>query len=348
MSLEDQIGALAERIAGEIKTKVSTSQVVYGSNGLEGGGALNGADVVITLADAAIGTRHLRPDIFGDAAGSVCEGDDTRLSDARTPTSHTHAQSDVTGLAAALALLAPLASPGLTGTPTAPTATAGTATTQIATTAFVATAVAALVASAPGLLDTLDELAAALGDDANFAATMTTALAGKVGTGRTVSTGTGLTGGGDLSANRTLAVAYGTSSSTACVGNDARLSDTRTPTVGTSPYDLSLIAFGKDTTRAAGTGDNPFGVKLQRATTFTSATFRCAIADSSGSGVYKCQKNGADVSGMTATVAFGSQVAGGTVTGSWAFAAGDILTLVDVSNGGTPGKGLIVDLLGTA
>jgi hypothetical protein len=43
----------------------------------------------------------------------------------------------------------------------------------------IATAIAALVASAPGLLDTLDEIAAALGDDPNFAATMTTALAGK-------------------------------------------------------------------------------------------------------------------------------------------------------------------------
>lgn len=46
-------------------------------------------------------------------------------------------------------------------------------------------AVAALVAAAPATLDTLDELAAALGDDANFASTMTTALAGKAATGHT-------------------------------------------------------------------------------------------------------------------------------------------------------------------
>jgi hypothetical protein len=116
---------------------------------------------------------------------------------------------------------------------------------------------------------------------------------------------------------------------------------------GAIPYPLSIIAFGKDTTRAAGTGDNPFGVKLQDACTFTSVTFRVATADSSGSGVYKIQKNGADVSGMTATVAFGSQVAGGTATGTWSFAAGDILTLVDVSNGGTAGKGLCADIKGT-
>lgn len=62
---------------------------------------------------------------------------------------------------------------------TAATPTVGDNTTKIATTAFVDAAVSALIAAAPGALDTLDELAAALGDDANFASTMTTALAGK-------------------------------------------------------------------------------------------------------------------------------------------------------------------------
>jgi hypothetical protein len=93
------------------------------------------------------------------------------------PSVHSHATSEVIGLDAALALKAPLASPELTGTPTAPTATAGTSSTQIATTAFVAAAVAALIDGSPGALDTLNELAAALGDDANFAATVTNALA---------------------------------------------------------------------------------------------------------------------------------------------------------------------------
>ncbi|MEE3636353.1 hypothetical protein UIA24_19170, partial [Pseudomonas sp. AL 58] len=75
---------------------------------------------------------------------------------------------------------APLASPALTGTPTAPTAAAGTNTAQIATTAFVRAALAALVDSSPAALDTLNELAAAIGDDPNFAVTMTNALAGKL------------------------------------------------------------------------------------------------------------------------------------------------------------------------
>ncbi len=96
------------------------------------------------------------------------------------PSVHAHTVSDVTGLQAALDAKAPLASPALTGTPTAPTAVAGTNTTQVATTGFVAAAIGALIDAAPGALDTLNELAAALGDDPSFATTVTNALAGKL------------------------------------------------------------------------------------------------------------------------------------------------------------------------
>ncbi|EOW3494485.1 phage tail protein, partial [Escherichia coli] len=74
---------------------------------------------------------------------------------------------------------APLNSPALTGTPTTPTAQQGTNNTQIASTAFVMAAIAALVDSSPDALNTLNKLAAALGNDPNFATTMTNALAGK-------------------------------------------------------------------------------------------------------------------------------------------------------------------------
>ncbi|WP_244462567.1 phage tail protein [Escherichia coli] len=79
----------------------------------------------------------------------------------------------------ALALKAPLSSPALTGTPTAPTAAQSVNNTQIATTAFVKSAIAGMVGSAPAALDTLNELAAALGNDPNFATAMLNALAGK-------------------------------------------------------------------------------------------------------------------------------------------------------------------------
>lgn len=60
-----------------------------------------------------------------------------------------------------------------------------------------------------------------------------TALGGLVTQATTITAGTGLTGGGDLSASRTLAVSFGTTAGTAAQGNDARLSDTRTPTDNT-------------------------------------------------------------------------------------------------------------------
>ena len=71
---------------------------------------------------------------------------------------------------------ATLASPALTGTPTAPTAASGTNDTQVATTAFVTGAVTDLVGGAPGALDTLNELAAAIDDDASYASGITTSL----------------------------------------------------------------------------------------------------------------------------------------------------------------------------
>lgn len=139
-------------------------------------------------------------------------------------TSYTVTQADVTTHQAALSITesqisdlgsylvasdiaskANLASPTFTGTPAAPTAAAGTNTTQIATTAFVGTAVSNLVDSAPGTLNTLNELAAALGDDPNFATTVTTSIATKLPlaggqmTGNITFSGTQTVDGRDLS-----------------------------------------------------------------------------------------------------------------------------------------------------
>jgi hypothetical protein len=78
---------------------------------------------------------------------------------------------------ASISGFATLASPDLTGTPTAPTATLATNTTQIATTAFVRAEVAALVNSAGATLDTLGEIATALGNDADLSTTLTNSIA---------------------------------------------------------------------------------------------------------------------------------------------------------------------------
>ena len=86
------------------------------------------------------------------------------------------------GLQAALDAKAPLSNAQLTGVPTAPTAVKTTNTTQVATTEFVQTKITDLVNTAPGALDTLGEIATALNNDNDFAATMTTQLAGKQAT----------------------------------------------------------------------------------------------------------------------------------------------------------------------
>jgi hypothetical protein len=99
--------------------------------------------------------------------------------DGKAASSHAHAMADVTGLGAALDGKAAIASPAFSGTPTTPTAAPGTNGLQIASTAFVRGEVAGLVGSAPASLDTLGELAAAVGNDPNHAATVATALAGK-------------------------------------------------------------------------------------------------------------------------------------------------------------------------
>ena len=144
-----------------------------------------------TYADDAVGVHNSdTTNVHGisDTANIVLT-DDARLSDERTPLdasvtdakiNGTLSQSSITNLTTDLAAKATLESPALTGTPTAPTATAGDNSTQVATTEYVETAVSNLVASAPGTLDTLNELAAALGDDANFSTTVTNSLALKL------------------------------------------------------------------------------------------------------------------------------------------------------------------------
>lgn len=86
----------------------------------------------------------------------------------------------------ALGAKANLVSPKFTGIPEVPTAAPGTNSLQAANTAFVAAALAALVDSSPGALDTLNELAKALGNDPNFATTVMNALAGKAANATTL------------------------------------------------------------------------------------------------------------------------------------------------------------------
>lgn len=142
------------------------------------GGLSDAASVDLTTDNGPLATRlaSIQADIDALEAGGGGGGSGVSSFSLLTDKATADLTTINTPLATALALLATKASPTFTGTPAAPTASAGTSTTQIASTAFVAAALTNLLNGAPGALDTLNELAAALGSDANFSATVTTAL----------------------------------------------------------------------------------------------------------------------------------------------------------------------------
>ncbi|WP_280248758.1 hypothetical protein [Nocardia abscessus] len=208
-------------------------------------------------------------------------------------------------------------------------------------------------------------------------------LASKVDATRTISTTAPLTGGGDLSANRTLAVsdattgakgvvqlagilagtaaapafsaaAFGTTSTTAAVGDDARLSDTRTPSANTVPSDFVFVATSPSTTRATGSGDWTVGMYVGRAFTLTKAVYQFETADASGNTTVEVRRNGSQVTNSNLTISAANQADGsGTDTArtastiSQSFAVGDRIGVQITAVGTTPGKGLKVYLFGT-
>lgn len=100
------------------------------------------------------------------------------------------AESSVTNLTTDLAAKAPLASPSLTGTPTAPTAASSTNTTQLATTAFVQAVKSDLLNGAGGAYDTLKELQDLIVADETTATALATAVSGKAPIASPTFTGT--------------------------------------------------------------------------------------------------------------------------------------------------------------
>ncbi len=111
--------------------------------------------ITYTKVDGTTGTFITKDTTYSeattDAAGLMSAADKTKLNGIATGANKTTVDSSLSSsstnpvqnkvINTALAAKAPLASPALTGTPTAPTAAAGTNTTQIATTAFVKSAV---------------------------------------------------------------------------------------------------------------------------------------------------------------------------------------------------------------
>jgi hypothetical protein len=106
-----------------------------------------------------------------------------------------------TGVSGLLTDYAPLNSPALTGTPIAPTAPTGTNSNQIASTEFVRNEIANLVASAPSTLDTLNEIALSLNNDANFSSTIVSGLASKASLSGATFSGSIIIPSGSINAN---------------------------------------------------------------------------------------------------------------------------------------------------
>lgn len=160
----------------------------------------------------------------------------------------------------------------LTGIPTAPTADSGNSTTQIATTAFVSTAISNLVDTAPGTLDTLNELAAALGDDANFATTVTNSLATKAPLNLTINPQTGTTYTFALSDSGKLVTASNSSAQTYSIPTNSTAFPIGTQIniiqIGSGQVTINAVTSG--TTTVSSTGATSSAPKLRAQ--FSSAT----------------------------------------------------------------------------
>ena len=221
-----------------------------------------------------------------------------------------------------LALKANLASPTFTGTPTLPTGTiattqtAGNSSTAVATTAFVGTAVANLVDSAPATLNTLDELAAALGDDANFATTTATAIGLKAPLASPTFTGTPTLPSGTIATtqsagNNTTAVAT-TAFVTTAVVNVAP--QTTVYTSGSGTYTVPSGARWLSVKMVGGGGGGAVGASTGNATTNGSyggnTTFGTGIA-SGGSGGFVNDNGGIGTASTMISGGVGVALAGG-------------------------------------
>lgn len=122
--------------------------------------------------------------------------------------------------------------------------------------AFANAVAANVVQSAPGTLNTLNELAAALNDNPNFATTTAANIATKANKTITVSAGSGLTGGGDLTAN--LTISHADTSSQASVDGSGRtyIQDITLDTYGhvTGIATATETVVDTDTTYSSGAG----------------------------------------------------------------------------------------------
>lgn len=173
-----QPGSPATLLNGELAFNEVDGNLMYGKGlGQDG----NATSVIVIGGDGTFATKsYVTSAVAAVDVSSQLASYLTTANAASTYLTISSASSTYLSQSSASSTYAPLASPALTGSPTAPNQTAGDSSTKIANTSFVMTAVANLVASAPEALNTLNELATALGNDASFSTTISNSIGGKL------------------------------------------------------------------------------------------------------------------------------------------------------------------------
>ena len=211
VAAEDMANVSSASIAGRLATdSIATSKIAAGalptdvtvaSANIVNGTIVNedvntSAAIAGTKVDPAFGSQNL------STSGTAATG-------ALTVTGNIAVSGTVDGVD--VAMLGGLSSSSgvLTNGVTATTQAASDNSTKVATTAYTDTAISNLVDSSPGALNTLNELAAAINDDANFSTTVTNSIAAKLPlaggqmTGNITFSGSQTVDGRDLSADGT-------------------------------------------------------------------------------------------------------------------------------------------------
>lgn len=121
---------------------------------------------------------------------------------------------------------------------------------------------------------------------------------------------------------------------------------THTLTLGSQAVTFYLYPFADGSVRANGAVDMAMGIRHAFPFRATSVHYRGRTADASGNLVVELRKNGVQISGTPDTIAAANQVAGHAMTGTWDFAAGDVMLPWITAVGTTPGFGLAVVVSG--
>lgn len=375
----EQYGAqfVTERELSQQAVTDATTQAQRAEDAAEGiiaGSVLDNAVTTPKLADEAVTKAKTSPSMqtsLGKADTSVQEGD-SRLTDARPPTAHSHPVADVTGLQGALDGKAP-------STHTHTEAQVTGLTAKLAAKADLDGAGKILAAQIPAValtdfLGAVGSQAAMLalvgergdwctrtdrGTDWQLIAEPSSTLANwreKTYPASPVSSVNGRTGAVDTSSaditdattvGRNVMRAADAATARSAIGVDAP-TDTRTPAPNSVTVATMASAAKQDTlrfglwsdTRKVGIGDGfaPDGWEFTYPVVVTGWKVQLGTADAAGGSptVIQMQKNAVDVASASVSVAAGSRT--GSVTGAFAFAAGDVLTFGQTGIGTTPGK----------